>query len=665
MIRAAVAALGLSVVMLAGMAQADPLLDVSNPGPDEAYARGFLATPASRARNFRRPQPTAPGYLPMAVDLTDRMPAVGNQGRQGSCVAFAVAWAARSYYLRTTENRETTKAENRPSPAYIYNRIKPNPGCDDGSYIPDALNLMKKGAVSLKRMPYRDRFCPRPTPDMVEQATDFRIRDWFAIDFDRSLDGLKAELAAGHPIVFGISVRAPGPRTRGPMDRLKPGEILGLDNMPVVGGHAIVLTGYDDRKQAFSLQNSWGTDWADGGRGWISYAAFRRDASEAYVMRPFGPAPPRPTPVEAAPIPPGAETRVLTGLSCARIHEQTSAAGKVLAGFVGTPADLETARTEATRRGATFAVDLRPWPQCETLLTLGDAIWQPDRPRLTANRPNLTYVAGDRLGFDVNWGGQTGFVHLAYLQANGEVVHLYQASSTNLVALPGKWTSLDFGATNTRLPNFRVQAPFGQELLLAIRSAGPLFAESRPETEDARTFLSALRTALVAADGTARQVGADALSITTRAPTQDDLIEALKPLDESGRNKQARERGISVEAPDDPTGTIDIAIAFRGGSAQLDPESRRTVAVLAAALKSPDLDGVRLKLVGHTRAGLKGDRADRLSTARAEAIKAELVRRHGIEADRLDVIGRGARSIWFTGDPKHPVNDRVEVSPTE
>ena len=35
-------------------------------------------------------------FLPVAVDLSDRMPPVGDQGGLGSCGAWAVAYAARS-----------------------------------------------------------------------------------------------------------------------------------------------------------------------------------------------------------------------------------------------------------------------------------------------------------------------------------------------------------------------------------------------------------------------------------------------------------------------------------------------------------------------------------------------------------------------------------------
>jgi hypothetical protein len=37
------------------------------------------------------------------------------------------------------------------------------------------------------------------------------------------------------------------------------------------GGHAYVLSGYDRKRHAFALVNSWGTRWADGGRAWVDF----------------------------------------------------------------------------------------------------------------------------------------------------------------------------------------------------------------------------------------------------------------------------------------------------------------------------------------------------------------------------------------------------------
>lgn len=54
---------------------------------------------------------------------------------------------------------------------------------------------------------------------------------------------------------------------------------------PSLGGHAMVVVGFDDTKSAFKVINSWGTNWAAGGFGWIGYSAFSQMMREGYVAQ--------------------------------------------------------------------------------------------------------------------------------------------------------------------------------------------------------------------------------------------------------------------------------------------------------------------------------------------------------------------------------------------
>lgn len=46
------------------------------------------------------------------------------------------------------------------------------------------------------------------------------------------------------------------------------------------GWHAVVITGYDDSKQAFKIKNSWGEGWGDEGYGWLPYDYVKLYTSE-------------------------------------------------------------------------------------------------------------------------------------------------------------------------------------------------------------------------------------------------------------------------------------------------------------------------------------------------------------------------------------------------
>ena len=102
-------------------------------------------------------------FLPVFVDLGGRFPVAGHQGKQGSCVGWAVGYAARSYYNSAPEGGPLLTADEIPSPAYIYDSIRrPGYSCDRGTRISDALNLLMKGAVAHAEYRYDHNLCRRP-----------------------------------------------------------------------------------------------------------------------------------------------------------------------------------------------------------------------------------------------------------------------------------------------------------------------------------------------------------------------------------------------------------------------------------------------------------------------------------------------------------------------
>ncbi|MDE0253396.1 MAG: hypothetical protein OYG32_01255, partial [Rhodospirillaceae bacterium] len=85
---------------------------------DTVYATGAL--PEDPAALAKRPQTrTFRAFLPERIDLSHRFPPAGHQGRQGSCVGWAVGYAARSYYNSTPGGGGRLGADRIPSPAFI------------------------------------------------------------------------------------------------------------------------------------------------------------------------------------------------------------------------------------------------------------------------------------------------------------------------------------------------------------------------------------------------------------------------------------------------------------------------------------------------------------------------------------------------------------------
>jgi outer membrane protein OmpA-like peptidoglycan-associated protein len=127
-------------------------------------------------------------------------------------------------------------------------------------------------------------------------------------------------------------------------------------------------------------------------------------------------------------------------------------------------------------------------------------------------------------------------------------------------------------------------------------------------------------------------------------------------------------RGITLEERDaiaDVARTrpnIDMDIPFDYDSSAITARAETELRALAEALKHRDLAADRFLLAGHTDAKGSADYNRALSERRAEAVKAHLVARHGISADRLLAIGYGMEQLKFPAEPLAAGNRRVQVS---
>lgn len=208
--------------------------------------------------------PLASG-LPSAVDLSASLPAPGDQGRQGSCVGWAVAYATKTYQEVVEQGWSRDQARYQYSPSFIYNQI--NGGSDNGAYMGTALDLVvSKGADSLKFFPYSDsNFTTQPDAASLTRAANFKALSWSTLA--QSTSAIKLALASGSPVLVTFDVMSD-------FDNLSAQNPTYDTAAPATnrGNHAAVLTGYDDQRGAFRLLNSWGTGWGLSGTGWLAYS---------------------------------------------------------------------------------------------------------------------------------------------------------------------------------------------------------------------------------------------------------------------------------------------------------------------------------------------------------------------------------------------------------
>jgi hypothetical protein len=453
-------------------------------------------------------------YIPEAISLKDRFPEPGDQGSYGSCAAWATAYAARSYYNGPFSTPATPPVGSQiASPAYLYNMLysiagrRRTPDCRNaGADLMDAMTVLRLfGAPSHQDYDYSNTCkeviaAPRP----LEQN---RIADRVVIAWDPpraskqyvpgksiplELDKLRQYLAAGHPVVFGMQIADS-------FKALPSGAIYRDTPQSKPGGHAMVLIGYDDRRRAFHVLNSWGLKWADSGYGWISYESFLAGVREAFVMKVAGVTPPRPVPTRPASEPP--RPPEVAGMQCTDVYtERREKGGRKFAGFVAEPDHLgrldKVARdnmaalkkaADSTMDDAAFnilaadtvlenTVALRPWPVCEAMLTLKQPLLAPSRPAVK--------IAGSRLAKEVAGG--------KWLAADARALKVGSTWSIEITA-PDVATFLyafyieDDGNVVNLIPRrgpIRKQTKPGEQIVIGGGQQGqPTFTATKPKSQ--------------------------------------------------------------------------------------------------------------------------------------------------------------------------------------
>ncbi len=236
--------------------------------------------PDQRDFSYSAPAPFQKN-LPPLVDLAPQCPPVYDQGQLGSCTANAIAGAIEF------DQRKQKKPEFTPSRLFIYYNervIEGTADSDAGAQIRDGIkSVAGQGACHENLWPYQEnQFAQQPPKSCYTDALAHKTVLYQRLI--QTLSTMKGCLASGYPFVFGFTV----------YDSFESDQTAasGVVPMPqadesVIGGHAVVAVGYDDKASQFIVRNSWGIDWGQKGYFRMPYAYLTQStlASDLWTIR--------------------------------------------------------------------------------------------------------------------------------------------------------------------------------------------------------------------------------------------------------------------------------------------------------------------------------------------------------------------------------------------
>lgn len=225
------------------------------------------------------------GPMPPMVDLRPTMPEIYDQGELGSCTSNAIAAAI-----------QFDRMKNNQTPGWIPARLliywnerfmEGTLSLDAGAEIRDGIKAVADAGVCDETLwPYDiTKFTKKPSQQAWNDARHHRITSYERVNQD--MGTMKSVLYGGYPIILGFSVYSSFQS-----DVVKS---TGVVPMPtgdeqLLGGHAVMIVGYDDPTSRWTVRNSWGSDWGDNGYFHMPYEYFTDQnlASDLWVVRMVG-----------------------------------------------------------------------------------------------------------------------------------------------------------------------------------------------------------------------------------------------------------------------------------------------------------------------------------------------------------------------------------------
>ncbi len=216
--------------------------------------------------------------LPDSANLKSNLPAVGDQGQIGSCVAWSIAHSMMGYYAKRDGGTGAPYA-----PLYLYMRSVQKGGAPNAGLVPEkALTEASANGVDTQDdyVQGTNNYTIPPTASEIANAKNYKVAKWTTLwtgggQGTAGQTALQTALAAGSPVAIGMPVFKDFMYLTG-------NTLYNTTTGTNLGGHMVTAYGYD--AEGLWIRNQWGTAWGASGDAHLGWAFVNKNVLAAYTI---------------------------------------------------------------------------------------------------------------------------------------------------------------------------------------------------------------------------------------------------------------------------------------------------------------------------------------------------------------------------------------------
>ena len=214
------------------------------------------------------------------IDLRQYCSPIEDQGQLGSCTGNAIAGAIELLHKRQNRTLDISRLF-----IYYYERMFIGTvNYDSGAYIRDGIKACYTyGAPTENLWPYNiSKFRTVPPKEALIDAAKRKVTSYQrAADFNQVIDAI----SSGYPVTIGFSVYSSFDSPTVARTGIMPYPDTKKERL--LGGHAVLLVGYNKNNNTFIARNSWGTSWGDRGYFYMPFQVIQNTSmsSDFWVIK--------------------------------------------------------------------------------------------------------------------------------------------------------------------------------------------------------------------------------------------------------------------------------------------------------------------------------------------------------------------------------------------